>query len=229
MPRMKIAVLGTGMVGQTIGDKLIALGHEVKMGAREAKNEKAAAFAAKDGKASHGTFADAAAFGEIVFVCTNGMGTLDALHAAGAANLAGKVVIDSTNPLYFSKGVPPTLFVSNSDSLGEQVQRAFPDAKVVKTLNTVNCSVMVDAKKVADGDHTVFVSGNDAGAKARVTEILTGWVRVERRARFGRHHVRARDGGVSSLVASPLQGRRHGGLQHQDREVKRQPRARDRV
>jgi hypothetical protein len=179
---MKIAVLGTGMVGNTIGEKLIALGHDVKMGARDAKNEKAAAFVKTAGaRASHGTFEDAAAFGELVFACTNGQGTLAALESAGAKNLAGKILIDVSNPLDFSKGMPPTLFVSNTDSLGERIQRAFPDAKVVKTLNTINCSLMVDAARVAGGDHTVFVSGNDAGAKARTKEILEKW--------FGWKHV----------------------------------------
>jgi predicted dinucleotide-binding enzyme len=176
MAAMKIGVLGTGTVGQTIGTKLVQLGHDVKMGAREATNEKAASFASKSGaKGSHGTFADAAAFGELVFVCTNGNGTLPALRAAGADNLAGKIVIDVTNPLDFSKGMPPSLFVSNTDSLGEQVQREFPHAKVVKTLNTINCNLMVDAGRIAGGDHAVFTSGNDAGAKARVGEILQGW------------------------------------------------------
>src|SRR5690348_13653876 len=136
MPAMKIGVLGTGMVGQTIAGKLVALGHDAKMGARDAKNEKAAAWAARAGaKASHGTFADAAAFGEILFVCTNGAGTLAALRSAG--DLAGKILIDVSNLLDFSAGAP-------AESLGEQVQREFPSAKVVKTLNTVNCALMVD-------------------------------------------------------------------------------------
>lgn len=182
MADMKIGVLGTGMVGQTIGTKLVSLGHDVKMGAREATNEKAASWTAKSGnKASHGTFADAAAFGEVLFVCTNGMGTLPALRAAGADNLRGKVLVDISNALDFSKGMPPTLFAGNSDSLAENIQKEFPDAKVVKTLNTINCSVMVDPGKVAGGDHTVFMSGNDAGAKSRVREILEGW--------FGWKHV----------------------------------------
>ena len=181
MSPMKIGVLGTGMVGQTIATKLVSLGHDVKIGARDAKNEKAASWAAQHEKGSHGTFADAAAFGELVFVCTNGMGTLPALRAAGADNLGDKVLVDISNPLDFSKGMPPTLFVSNSDSLAEQIQRELPDAKVVKTLNTVNASVMVDPSRVAGGDHTVFVSGNDAGAKGQVTEILKTW--------FGWKHV----------------------------------------
>jgi predicted dinucleotide-binding enzyme len=179
---MKIGVLGTGMVGETIGSKLATLGHDVKMGARSATNEKAAAWAKKAGaRASHGTFADAAAHGEVVFHCANGAAALQVLEAAGAGNLDGKVLVDVSNPLDFSKGMPPTLFAGNTDSLGEQVQRAFPGAKVVKALNTINASVMVDPSRVAGGDHTAFVSGNDAGAKGKVVEILKGW--------FGWKHV----------------------------------------
>ncbi len=173
---MKIAVLGTGMVGQTIGSKLVSLGHEVKMGSRSAGNEKAVAWAkTAGGGASEGTFADAASFGELVFNCTNGAGSLDALRAAGAANLDGKILIDIAVPLDFSKGMPPSLFTGSTDSLGEAAQREFPGAKVVKTLNTVNCQVMVDAKRVAGGDSDMFVAGNDAGAKSQVTEILKSW------------------------------------------------------
>jgi len=173
---MKIGVLGTGMVGQAIAGKLVALGHDVKMGARSATNEKAVAWAKAAGaKASTGTFADAAAFGELVWNCTAGGGSLEALSAAGADNLRGKILVDIANPLDFSKGMPPSLFVSNTDSLGERIQAAFPDTKVVKALNTINCQVMVDPGRVAGGDHDTFVSGNDAAAKGRVTEILRGW------------------------------------------------------
>src|SRR5262245_50140733 len=176
---MKIGVLGTGMVGSTIGNKLVSLGHEVKMGSRTANNEKAVAWATGAGpKASQGTFADAASFGELLFVATQGAGTLDALHAAGAQNLKGKIVIDISNPLDFSKGMPPTLFAGNTDSLGERAQTAFPEAKVVKTLNTVTADVMVNPGKVNGGDHDMFVSGNDAAAKATVSEFLKtqfGW------------------------------------------------------
>lgn len=175
---MKIAVLGTGMVGETIASKLVELGHEVRMGSRSATNEKAAAWSARAGeRASHGDFADAAQFGELVFVCTLGAAAIAALQAAGEANLAGKVVVDITNPLDFSRGFPPRLFVVGDDSLGEQIQRAFPTARVVKALNTINCSVMVDAGRVP-GDHATFIAGNDAGAKAVVRELLTegfGW------------------------------------------------------
>lgn len=172
---MKIGVLGTGVVGQTIATKLVSLGHDVKMGARVAGNEKAEKWVKDNGsRASQGTFADAAAFGEIVFNCTSGMASLDALRQAGARNLDGKILIDVANPLDFSKGMPPTLSVCNTDSLGEQIQRAFPTARVVKTLNTMNTSVMVDPRLVP-GDSDVFVSGNDAAAKAQVTEMLRTW------------------------------------------------------
>ncbi|AKJ04048.1 hypothetical protein ATI61_101856 [Archangium gephyra] len=172
---MKIAVLGTGMVGETIGGKLVALGHEVKMGSRSANNEKAAAWVKKVGaKASQGTFADATAFGELIFNCTSGSGSLEALNAAGKENLKGKLLLDISNPLDFSKGMPPTLFVSNTDSLGEQIQRAFPELKVVKTLNTISANVMVDPARIP-GEHAVFVSGNDADAKAQVKRLLTEW------------------------------------------------------
>jgi len=175
---MRFGVLGTGTVGDAIASKLVALGHEVKMGARDAKNEKAAAWVARSGaRASQGSFADAAAFGELLWNCTSGAGSLDALKAAGEANLAGKVLIDIANPLDFSKGMPPTLFVSNTDSLGEQLQRAFPKTHVVKTLNTLNAQLMVAPGSLAGGDHDLFMSGNDAGAKGKVKELLQsfGW------------------------------------------------------
>ena len=174
---MRIGILGTGVVGQTIGGKLVALGHDVKLGSRTATNDKAAKWVAQHGShASQGTFADAAAFGEIVFNCTSGMVSLEALRSAGAESLAGKVLIDVANPLDFSHGMPPTLSVCNSDSLGEQIQRAFPGVKVVKTLNTMTAGVMVNPSSVP-GDHDVFVSGNDADAKAKVAELLRsfGW------------------------------------------------------
>jgi len=172
---MKIGILGTGMVGQTIGSKLIQLGHTVKMGSRSSSNEKASEWAKGNGaNASQGTFADAAAFGELVFNCTSGGASLEALNLAGAANLKGKILIDVANTLDFSKGRPPSLSVCNTDSLAEQIQRAFPESKVVKTLNTVNCNVMVNPSLLKE-DHVVFVSGNDPEAKARVTSILKEW------------------------------------------------------
>jgi predicted dinucleotide-binding enzyme len=174
---MQIGVLGTGMVGKAIGSKLVALGHEVKMGSRTPDNESAAGWVAEAGeRASQGTFADAAAFGEVVFNCTSGGASLDALRAAGAENLAGTVLVDVANTLDFSEGRPPSLLVTTKESLGEQIQSEFPEARVVKTLNTVNCDVMVDASLVP-GDHDMFVSGNDEAAKAEVRSLLGdfGW------------------------------------------------------
>jgi len=160
---MRIAVLGTGVVGQTLAGKLRELGHEVAIGSRTEGEDKR-------------TFADAAAFGEVVINATNGAVALEVLAAAGAENLAGKVLIDVTNPLDFSRGMPPTLRVCNDDSLGEQIQRAYPDARVVKTLNTVTASLMVDPGSIP-GEHTMFVSGDDEAAKAQAAELLEsfGW------------------------------------------------------
>lgn len=173
---MKLGVLGTGMVGNTIATKLVQLGHEVTMGARERGNAKAVAWAGAAGKgASAGSFADAAAAGEILFNCTLGGASIDVLKQAGEENLKGKILVDVSNPLDFSKGMPPSLLVSNTDSLGEQLQRAFPELRVVKTLNTVHCELMVDATRLNGGDHDMFLCGNDAAAKSRVLEILRGW------------------------------------------------------
>jgi predicted dinucleotide-binding enzyme len=110
----------------------------------------------------------------LLFHCAVGAAALEVLAAAGDANLSNKILVDVSNPLDFSKGVPPTLLVTNDDSLGERIQRAHPALRVVKTLNTVNCSVMVNAGRVANGDHTMFLCGNDASAKASVRELLTG-------------------------------------------------------
>lgn len=172
---MKIAVLGTGSVGQIIGTKLVQLGHEVRMGARSSTHEKGQAWVAASGaSASLGSFADAAGFGELAFHCTSGQGSLAALEAA-ADGLAGKLVIDITNPLDFSNGFPPSLFTGLSDSLGEQAQRLLTGSKVVKALCHVNASVMVAPQRVAGGDHDAWICGNDAEAKAQVQRILQDW------------------------------------------------------
>ena len=173
---MRIAVLGTGMVGTTIGSRLVELGHEVCMGSRSAGGEKATAWAADVGAgASEGTFEDAAAFGELVFNCTSGLGTLAALEQAGSANLDGKVLVDVSNPLDFSTG-ELRLAVCNTDSLGEQVQRAVPGARVVKALNTMNCSIMVQPASVP-GDHVALLCGDHDDAKQVVRGLLGefGW------------------------------------------------------
>ena len=174
---MKIAILGSGVVGTTLATKLVQLGHEVKMGARSATNEKAAAWVKQAGPgASQGAFADAAAFGEIVFNCTSGGVSLQALEQADARNLNGKVLVDVANPLDFSKGMPPTLSIVNTDSLGERIQKAFPGARVVKALNTLNAQVMVTPSALPQ-ETDLLICGNDKSAKAQVVEILKsfGW------------------------------------------------------
>jgi 8-hydroxy-5-deazaflavin:NADPH oxidoreductase len=160
---VKIGVLGTGVAGRTIAAKLVELEHDVRVGSRAAKDDAV-------------TFADAASFGEIVFNCTAGDKSLEALRMAEADNLADKILVDVANPLDFSQGMPPILAVCNADSLGEQIQRLFPRSKVVKALNTVNCNVMVDPS-VVPGEHDVFICGNDEGAKREVRELVRafGW------------------------------------------------------
>ena len=185
---MKIGVFGTGVVGQTIAEKLESLGHEVMLGTRDVNASLARD--AKDGfgrpplkewQAQHkkikvGTHSEAAAHGELLVNATNGMGTLEALKQAGEKNLNGKVMLDISNPLDFSKGMPPTLFVCNTDSLAEQIQRTYPQLKVVKGLNTLNAYLMV-APRMLPEDHNIFLSGNDGDAKNQVRGILRsfGW------------------------------------------------------
>lgn len=174
---MRIGVLGTGAVGKAISTKLVELGHEVTMGSRTADNPRAIQWAEAAGTgASQGMFADAAAAGELLFNCTAGTASVDALRAAGEEHLAGKVLVDVSNALDFSQGRPPNLGVCNTDSVGEQIQRAFPEARVVKALNTINNEVMVNPGKVP-GEHDIFVCGNDEGAKAEVSTLLQsfGW------------------------------------------------------
>lgn len=187
---MKIAILGTGVVGQTLATKLASAGHDVMIGTRDPaatmkKTEKDGfgnppfpEWQAKNPQVKLGTFADAAKHGELVLNALVGHATLQGLESAGQDNLADKVLLDISNPLDFSKGFPPFLSVSNTDSLGEQVQRALPRTKVVKSLNTMNAWLMVDPGQLAGGEHTVFVSGNDADAKKTVTNFLResfGW------------------------------------------------------
>ena len=160
---MRIGVLGTGVVGRTIAGKLRELGHEVLVGSRSAGEDAV-------------PFAEAAAHGELVFNCTNGNASLQALGAAGEENLAGKVLVDVANALDFSQGSPPLVGVAEGGSVGELIQRDFPAAKVVKALNTMNADVMVDPSSVP-GEHDVFICGNDSEAKTRVAELLQsfGW------------------------------------------------------
>jgi len=180
---MNIAVLGTGMVGQALAGRLDALGHAVVVGTRDPQatlgrtepdgmgNPPFSAWHAQHPGVSLATFAEAAAGAELVVNASSGEAAMEVLRLAGAENLAGKVLVDIANPLDFSAGFPPTLFVKDSDSLGEQVQRAFPEARVVKTLNTLNASLMVEPKTLGEVS-TVFVSGDDPEAKATVTGLL---------------------------------------------------------
>ena len=186
---MKIGILGTGTVGQVIGSRLAQLGHDVMIGTRIVAetvartapdmmgNPPFSAWHKQNPKVKLGTFAQAAAHGEMIVNATNGFAALEILKSAGEANINGKTLIDISNPLDFSKGMPPTLFVKDSDSLAEQIQRAYPKANVVKTLNTMTANLMVNPGQLAGGDHTVFMSGNDAGAKAQAAEMLKsfGW------------------------------------------------------
>jgi len=190
---MKIGIIGTGMVGQALAAKLSELGHDVVIGTRDVSatlartspdgygNPPYRTWQAQHPKIRLATFAEAAAHAEIVINATSGGISVAALTQAGEENLNGKILIDIANPLDFSKGMPPSLSVCNTDSLSEQIQRAFPRVKVVKTLNTVNATVMVDPARLAGADHHIFVSGNDAGAKTKVTELLKSW--------FGWRHI----------------------------------------
>jgi len=163
------------MVGNTLASKLVEGGHEVMMGSRTRDNEEAVAWTKSAGaRASQGTFADAAQFGEVVFNCTSGGKSIEALRQAKAAELGDRILIDVSNPLVFAAGSPPTLSVSNTDSLAEEIQREFPNLRVVKALNTVNASIMVNPA-LLPGDHDLFICGNDENAKAKVARGLTDW------------------------------------------------------
>ena len=176
---MKIAVLGTGMVGNALATKLANAGHQVMMGSRTANSKPAQDWQNAVGKGAQiGTFADAAAFGELIISCTNGVNSVAALRQAGEANLRGKILIDVSNPLDMSQK-PPNLAFCNTDSLGERIQREFPETVVVKALNTVNCEVMVNPS-VVPGDHNLFTCGNDPAAKGKVASFIAenfGWKR----------------------------------------------------
>ncbi|MFG2993244.1 NADPH-dependent F420 reductase [Streptomyces sp. NPDC048257] len=187
---MRYAVLGTGTVGRTVAERLVSLGHDVVLGTRDPAATLTRTGAAGTGapavpyavwQAGHprvglATFAEAARTGEVLVNATGGRVSVEVLTAAGAEHLEGKVLVDLANPLDFSGGWPPVLDPANSDSLGELIQRTFPGARVVKTLNTMNCAVMVDPARVA-GEHHVFLSGDDEEAKGSVRELLHsfGW------------------------------------------------------
>ncbi len=175
---MIIAVLGTGDVGQSIGSKLIEIGHQVRMGSRSADHEKGKAWVEKNGtNASLHTFSEACRGAEIIFNCTKGEQSVAILSSVEKGVMDGKILIDLANPLDFSKGMPPRLSICNDDSLGEEIQRQFPNLKVVKTLNTMWCGIMVNPGMIGGGDHVNFICGNDNEAKQQVKLLLQsmGW------------------------------------------------------
>jgi 8-hydroxy-5-deazaflavin:NADPH oxidoreductase len=186
---MHIGILGTGTVGQTLGLRLVQLGHSVTLGTRDAarldelKGRGPHARTLRDwlalagSDARVGSFHDAAAVGELLINALSGAASLEVLQEIGSATLHGKTLIDVANPIDLGRGLPLTLFVKDSDSLGEMLQRAFPYVRVVKALNAMPAALMVDPQLVGNGDHTVFLSGNDAQAKAQVTALLRefGW------------------------------------------------------
>lgn len=188
---MKIAILGTGTVGQTIASKIISLGHHVMIGTRNVSeklqskerdgygNPPFSEWYTENSKVKLGSFKEAAAFGEIIINATKGGKTIEVLNSAGVNNLDGKILVDIANPLDSSMGMPPGLIteLSNTNSLGEEVQKTFPGVKVVKTLNTMWCGIMVDPAIVGGGDHTNFICGNDKEAKEQVKSLLKefGW------------------------------------------------------
>jgi 8-hydroxy-5-deazaflavin:NADPH oxidoreductase len=189
---MKIGIIGTGAVGKTIASKLVELNHEITMGTRNVSEKVASRekdiygnppfneWFKTNNKVKLGSFSEAAAFGDLIINATNGGNSVTALINAGAKNLAGKILIDIANPLDFSKGMPPTLLpgLNNTNSLAEEIQKTFPDAMVVKTLNTMWCGLMVNPAMIGNGDHINFISGNNAQAKDKVKKLLNefGWL-----------------------------------------------------
>jgi predicted dinucleotide-binding enzyme len=172
---VKIGILGTGMVGNALGTKLVKIGNEVTMGSRKANNETAQKSAAPLGeRARSAAFAEAGAFGEIVFNCTGGAHSMEALKTVGPEPLRGKILIDVSNPLQAGEDGTMVLAFCNADSLGERIQKAFPETRVVKALNTVNCEIMIAPSRVP-GDHNLFICGNDAPAKKEVIHHLSAW------------------------------------------------------
>jgi len=188
---MKIAIIGTGNVGRTLAARLMELGYDVMLGTRNVTDKLASSEKDNYGNPSFsewfksnsnvrlGSFSEAATFGELVINATHGSNSVTALILAGSKNLAGKILIDISNPLDFSNGMPPSLLpgLNNTNSLGEEIQKTFPDTMVVKTLNTMWCGLMVNPKLIGNGDHINFLSGNNTEAKTRVRKLLNqfGW------------------------------------------------------
>jgi predicted dinucleotide-binding enzyme len=175
MQPVNVGILGSGDVGRALAKGFAGVGHDVKIGSRDPN--KLADFAAGAGvHVSAGTFADAAHFGDILVLATLGVATIEAIELAGLDAFDGKVVIDTTNPLDFSRGMPPVLSIGTTDSLGEVIQRRIPRANVVKAFNTVGNALMVNPQ-LPGGPPDMFLCGNDDGAKKIVTQICDafGW------------------------------------------------------
>ncbi|MEP6477320.1 MAG: NAD(P)-binding domain-containing protein [Actinomycetota bacterium] len=186
---MRVGILGTGGVGRALAAGFEGAGHDVMIGTRDVEALLSTSEADAMGtppfatwRQEHpdvavGTFAEAGAHGELWVNATLGSASIDALRAAGAESAEGRTVIDTSNPLDFSRGFPPSLFVGNTDSLAEQIQRAFPGVHVVKAWNTMTAALMTEPALLADGDHTIPICGDDGGAKDEVAALLTsfGW------------------------------------------------------
>jgi 8-hydroxy-5-deazaflavin:NADPH oxidoreductase len=210
---VRFGILGTGVVGKKLAARLDGIGHDVTVGTRDPEETKSraepdaygnppfSAWQEEHPEVKLATFSEAATHGEMVVNATSGVVSLEALELAGEDNLNGKVLVDISNPLDFSQGMPPTLSVSNTDSLGEQIQRRFPEAKVVKTLHTMNAYLMVDPAQLAEADHTVFVRQRHRckGQGGRVAPEL----QLDRHHRPWRHHDCAwyRDGAPDMVAA----------------------------
>jgi predicted dinucleotide-binding enzyme len=187
---VKVGIVGSGDVGRSLADGLIEIGHEVKIGTRDITKKEVVEWVGKhrrEGKglsenASVGNFAEAASFADdVIILCTSWSGSSNAIKMAGPSNFAGKVVIDTTNPLDFSKGLPPRMAVGYTDSAAETNQRLMPEAKVIKAFNIVGNPHMVHPD-FPGGPPTMFICGNDEESKKMVTEkILTpfGWETID--------------------------------------------------
>jgi predicted dinucleotide-binding enzyme len=189
---MKIGILGTGIVGKSHAARLVQLGYDVYMGTRDVPktmsksendgmgNPPLNGWLKQNPKVRLVSFSEAAKQGDMIIHAIKGEHSIEALRIAGEQNLNGKILIDISNPLDFSRGMPPSLLISNTDSLGEQIQRTFPKVKVVKTLNTVNAILQAEPSKLANGDHNIFIGGDDPAAKEEVIKLMNqyGWRKI---------------------------------------------------
>ena len=177
LPRTRVGVLGTGGVGQRLASGFSNRGHEVMIGSRDPGKPELREWLSADGAGVQaGTFAQAATHGELLVLAVLGNAAEAVIADAGAETFSGKVVIDAMNPLDFSGGFPPKLSISGEDSLGERVQRALPDAKVVKAFNTIGSPYFVDPS-FSEGKPTMLIAGEDEAAKGLVRDVLAdfGW------------------------------------------------------